>query len=840
MRGQTEGLRERVKMKIQIPGLLTFLFLIVIVSSAPAAENTAAESGAEPVAAEPVAIAVGKITREAESVDDWLRTIRESLGASRENTEVSEELGKIREEIRDGEKKLDGMMARRMTPDGLKSLRIGWKTVSERINQQVEALEEQIERFEHSVKLTEDRNQLWQLTLKGARKESAPAAIIARANTILRELKQQARELKKERNRVLDFQNQAAGLQKSVDQILERIESEQERIDTEIFARQNPPVWRLSAADGPLLEEQFQQAFEVLDELRAETAEYLIFNLDSLINYGLCIVFIGWFFSRRREILTRRYAGGGSDAELPPVIAILRYPWSAAVLLGILLSSFFFPGAVVGFKLLKGVVGVPVWLRVVRGTMPSALLGPLILIALVAIIDICRTGFGGVGLLNRVMLALIFLGGIVAASWLQRMRWRRHVRQTRINGFWFGVVSVWVSLSQATVFAGLAAVLVGYTLFADRLVSLVVWGSIIGSAFLALIRLLESVIQSLVDDHYFDRVRMIERNSSLFMEIVRAAIRGLGFCTWFYMVFRGLRIWDPFANHLLRVLNAELGRAPVTFSIGDLLAFGLTLWISWMLARFMTFVLDEEVFSRVRLGAGVPFAITTFTRYTILVAGFVSALGILGFPLDKITLLLSALGVGIGFGLQNITNNFISGVILLFERPIRVGDKVQLDDLIGTVTSIGIRASKIRGFDGADVIVPNGDFISTRVTNWTLADQQRRIILPVHVAYGTDPRQVLELLNQVALDNHEVLRSPAPEALFRGFGADALNFELRAWTESERGWPAVMSDLALATSDALKTAGIVIPLPQRELTLNQRTLAHGANLTAAIQPTRPG
>jgi len=185
--------------------------------------------------------------------------------------------------------------------------------------------------------------------------------------------------------------------------------------------------------------------------------------------------------------------------------------------------------------------------------------------------------------------------------------------------------------------------------------------------------------------------------------------------------------------------------------------------------------------------------------------------------MDRVALLLSALGVGIGFGLQNVVNNFVSGVILLFERPVRVGDRLQLDELFGDVTTIGIRASTVRTVDGADVIVPNGDFISTRVTNWTFADRKRRIILPVGVAYGTPPRRVLELLAEVAHAQPAVLAEPAPDVLFRGFGDSSLDFEIRVFTEED--WIRVMSDLAVATAEALEAAGITIPFPQRDLHL---------------------
>jgi small-conductance mechanosensitive channel len=331
---------------------------------------------------------------------------------------------------------------------------------------------------------------------------------------------------------------------------------------------------------------------------------------------------------------------------------------------------------------------------------------------------------------------------------------------------------------------------------------------------------------------------MIRSHRQRFLAMTRSGLRALAAFWWVYLLLEGLQLWAPLRTGAAAVLSAQVGYGPAAVSLGGVLAFALTLWVSWMLARLISLALEEEVFARVRMPPGVPFALTTFTRYSVLVVGFLVAMGVLGFSLDRVVLLLSAVGVGIGFGLQNVVNNFVSGVILLFERPIRVGDRVQVDDLLGEVSTIGIRASKVRTFDGSDVIVPNGDFISARVINWTLADRKRRVILPVGVAYGTKPRQVLEILEQVAHANPGVLDDPAPDALFRGFGDSSLDFELRAWTDSDRGWLPVLSDLAVATSEALEAAGISIPFPQRDLHLRNVPELRDA-LAEAVRGLRP-
>jgi potassium-dependent mechanosensitive channel len=219
---------------------------------------------------------------------------------------------------------------------------------------------------------------------------------------------------------------------------------------------------------------------------------------------------------------------------------------------------------------------------------------------------------------------------------------------------------------------------------------------------------------------------------------------------------------------------------------------------------------------RIPLKRGVPQAIAKTAQYLLLFFGFMLALSAAGLELDKLTLLTGAFGVGIGFGLQNIVNNFVSGLILLFERPVQLGDSVQVGNVSGDITHIGIRSSRIRTAQGAEVIVPNGKLLSDDVTNWTLTGRTRRVEIPVGVAYGADPEKVLELLTTVAKSHPDVLPEPAPVALLIGFGDHSLNYELRFWTEIQQHVSA-RSQIALSLAAALREAGISIPSPAQDL-----------------------
>jgi small-conductance mechanosensitive channel len=207
----------------------------------------------------------------------------------------------------------------------------------------------------------------------------------------------------------------------------------------------------------------------------------------------------------------------------------------------------------------------------------------------------------------------------------------------------------------------------------------------------------------------------------------------------------------------------------------------------------------------------------TVVNYAIIAFGILLAAVTAGFNATQLTVVLGSLGVGIGFGLQTVVNNFVSGLILIFERPIKVGDRVQTVDHFGIVTDIGIRASTIRTFDGAEVVVPNGDLVAKEVINWTRSDQVRRVEVQVRLAQGTDPKKVLEILRQLAEAHPRVLATPSePSAWMTGFGESSLDFQLFAWVRVQ-DFLIVKSELHVAVTEALQQAGIQIAVPRRDV-----------------------
>jgi small-conductance mechanosensitive channel len=230
-------------------------------------------------------------------------------------------------------------------------------------------------------------------------------------------------------------------------------------------------------------------------------------------------------------------------------------------------------------------------------------------------------------------------------------------------------------------------------------------------------------------------------------------------------------------------------------------------------------MLSEDIYPRLGTRTGRSSAISTLLHYVVLILGFFLAAIALGFDANRFTLLAGAFGVGIGFGLQTIVNNFISGIILLTEQPVQVGDTIEMGTVFGEVRRIGIRSSTVRTFQGSEVIVPNADLIALQVTNWTLSDRKRRIEIPVGVTYGADPDHVLEVLSRIAEDEPGILPEPKAQGLFRGFGESSLDFELRAWTDDFDRFLVLKSKLCAKIVTSFRVEGIQIPFPQRDLHL---------------------
>jgi small-conductance mechanosensitive channel len=274
--------------------------------------------------------------------------------------------------------------------------------------------------------------------------------------------------------------------------------------------------------------------------------------------------------------------------------------------------------------------------------------------------------------------------------------------------------------------------------------------------------------------------------------------------------------WLESIKHLLRVPLLQVGEGQITVWTLVYLAV-LVLLLIYLSGKLRLWLVDK-LLTRRQLHPGVRQAIGTIIRYVVVVFGMLVILQTAGIDLTALNVLAGALGIGVGFGLQNIANNFVSGLIILFERPIKVGDRIEVGEAEGDVVKIGARSTTVITNDNIAIIIPNSKLVSENVVNWSHTDERVRFGIPVNVAYGSDVRLVETLLLAVASENDDVMDSPAPAVRFLEFGDNGLQLELRAWTTTlthRRGM--LISALNFAIYETFTNHRIEIPYPQRDL-----------------------
>jgi small-conductance mechanosensitive channel len=365
--------------------------------------------------------------------------------------------------------------------------------------------------------------------------------------------------------------------------------------------------------------------------------------------------------------------------------------------------------------------------------------------------------------------------------------------------------------------AGFIAAACGYTRLARLITPAIISGSVLALSLYALVRALSGAVAIALRTWPLQRLQMVANHCDRIELGVFRVLKWAAVMIWTIRSLDYIGLLNPVASAGSSILNMRFERGTINISIEDILAFGLTVWASFLLSSFIRFTLREEVYPRARIPSGTAYASSRLIHYVILSLGFLVGMGVLGMDLSKVTVLAGAFGVGIGFGLQDVVNNFVCGLILLFERPVHVADIVEVGNLQGEVRKIGIRASTVHTYQGADIVVPNSQFITANVTNWTLSDQLRRIDLPVGVNYTSAPKRVIEVLESVARTTPGILEKPPVKCLFTGYGESSIDFELRAWTDQFDNWRAIRSELASVVYDAVQAAGMSFPFPQREV-----------------------
>jgi len=338
-----------------------------------------------------------------------------------------------------------------------------------------------------------------------------------------------------------------------------------------------------------------------------------------------------------------------------------------------------------------------------------------------------------------------------------------------------------------------------------------------GLAFITIAILINGLVTTGIDSYRGQQLYIFQEFGDQIKQKLVYLVNAFTLMYWIALMLSNFRILNLIFENFKNIFTYKISIGSAKFSIDDFLIFFVVVYAFSFVSKIIQIVLEKDILNRFELSKGLPHTIAMVVRYILLSAGFFLAVNAAGIPIDKFTIILGAMSVGIGFGMQNIFNNLVSGLILLFERPIQIGDTVQVGQLTGNVQSIGIRSSNIRTFEGAEVIVPNGQLVSNEVINWTLSDQQRRIEIIISVAYQSDPTQVHQLLSDILLNHKEIVKEPEAAVFFSEFGESSLNFTLLFWIGDYIQARRIKSEILFQVFKTLKENNIEIPFPQRDV-----------------------
>jgi len=769
-----------------------------------------APSAAPQVTPTTAAIPVTQIADWAERTDSTLRLMRPILAPDPTTTAISHDVAARATQIADLKRDSAAQLAAGLTPQPLDDLRRQWLLIKDDLARWTQAIGTRTDALEaDSARLTQ-LDTTWAATETAAKDSDFPDALRAPIRGARASIRDAQAQLRTRRDTVLALLGRISGLQSQVFEALAQLDLAERQMRQDLLIRDAPPLW--SALSELSQAEPFAAALHA-GLLRNRTLARAFVEQQSrglLLQALLTVVILAVTLTLSRQ----QRAAGTSDDMSPAVQAVLERPISAAAILALMLGAPIHRYAPVFLANLNGVIIIVPLLRLFRGRAAPELRRTLGVLAVLLVVSTLRRLLPPLAPITRLILLTQSSASVVSIVWVL---YRDRIAHLEVPDAWRRVLLIAMWAMLATLAVSVVANLAGTVTLAVLLTDGDFAASTAAVAFLAASRVLEALFIQTSRSAAAQRLRSIAGHARRLRRRAVRLIHASMVVLWVLITVRVFGLSRAFWGAIADALGASLTIGAASLSLADILTVLVTLWVSLLIARIVRVILEEDALPRLSLPRGVPGAISAGVNYVILLVGFVFALSAAGVDPGRVTLVAGALSVGIGFGLQNVVNNFVSGIILLFERPIQIGDIVTFGNTSGQVRRIGFRSSTIATSDGAEVVVPNGTLLSEKVVNWTLSNDQRRIEITVGVVYGNDPNAVIRVLEGAVKETPDLLEQPPPRALFVGFSDTSLQFALWVWTDRQDIFAAVRSRVAIAVHDALRAAGIEMPFAQRQL-----------------------
>lgn len=692
----------------------------------------------------------------------------------------------------------------------LDKLSAQWDVYLNQLHEWERLLKERIEVYDDNRDRLESYSGLWSETHIHANAKNAPQAIQDHITAVIIEIEKLRNKAKRYYDAILTDSNIVNTQILLINEAMEEITTTQKMLSNRVFYQNKIPYFQLFTHDSFDGLGYLQSAYSTLEEKFQGVRIYIQNNTDKMWFLLLSVIlngaFIGYFnfLYRKKRLFVRE------ESLRTKSFFFIGRPFSTFLILIVLWNILIFPEipqSVTEIELL--ILLIPVF-RILLTIIPVEFLKLFYTYFALFLISRIEKNAFGYELDSRTMLLLLSVGMIVFILYLIRHR----VFDSFIKPYFLKAIYRFLLFLVILLGVSLLANFYGAVQLATRITegsfvlihaSLIFYTlSLILSGYIVVI--LRRRISSA--SHILDKFsRRVENTTTLLIKL------GM-FFWWFLIVSKVVGIHSYIVEFKNETLALSWTIASTTISVQSIFDFIVIIFGTWFIARLVNTILHVEVFSRFSFARGMPTAISTTLNYIIVISGSLIALSSLGVSQEQFTLVFGALGVGIGFGLRNIIANFVSGIIMVFERPVQIGDTIEINKTMGKVMGIGTRSSTIKTFDGSEVIIPNADFIAKEITNWTLSDERRRKVLVFKVDFDSDIEKVMQIMKDVAVAHPDVLEDPEPITAFEGFGEYYLEFKLYFWlTENLIG---AQSDIAIGIYKELKRAGIKMPLPKQE------------------------
>lgn len=784
--------------------------------------------------AAPAAIPLAEVALQATEFSEFLRTFTEAAAGSAEIDSILRSLPLFSSEVTAQYQETAELLRGYSTLSGLQSQQQLWQQKMARAKSWLRVLTSRARQLDVLFDSLAVRQKSWNLTLEIGRSSDAPHAILRQIESTLASIDAARMRLQQQRTTVMDMQVRLARDIAVCGNAIEEISRSQRSLVKGTFHPDSIPLWEIRqwAHEREALP-AYLRGF--LGAIITEFEQYAVASNWLLILILSASVLYLFLVARNRY---RQWETTENARQFAS--EVYEHPYSAALTVVLLTLTSPMTEVPAHSKAILQAVSIVPMVLLVRSSVNSRVFSWICALGVLFAIDTVRQLFSDVMSVGQAILVFESIVALAVTGWMMR----------RQGGLWSPdalLPALRIELSRLISYGlllcfgvSLAAAIIGYMNMARLLAPSILVGGYLGLGFFASVRVVSAAVGFFLRGWPLRRFRMVRNCRQLLEKRIYIVLLWGAALGWVVRFLYYMGLLEPVSSVIARIFQAKFERGAIAISVGDILAFSLTVWIAYLLSSLIRFVLREEIYPRLNVAPGRSYAASNLLHYFILALGFVVAIGMMGVNLTRLTVLAGALGVGIGFGLQSVVNNFVSGLILLFERPVSAGDTIEVGDLLGEVRRIGMRSSTVQTWRGAEIIVPNSFLISEKVTNWTFSDRRRRIDIPVGVNYGADPNKVMRLMEERATAHPDILESPLPQVLFLGLGDSSINFELRAWTDKFDDWPRVRSDLVVAIYDAVsKNTDVTFPFPQRDVHLVQDIVPGSfADSASATDPMR--